>query len=102
MSVAQRLHRLEALEREQRLLRLEEHIPPTPKGDAAWAGWCYPDGAPCEPPEDVRRQAEQAATEPWRAAVWVPDQGLVLLLRCGRYELQVIELDERWEEQRRQ
>jgi hypothetical protein len=61
------------------------------------SGWCDRDGGPCEPPDDVRRQAADAAVEPWRAAVWVPEQRLVMLLLEGRDEFQVVELlgDER-------
>lgn len=40
----------------------------------------------------MRRQAEDAAVEPWRAAVWVPEQRLVMLLLEGGCEFQVVEL----------
>jgi hypothetical protein len=75
----------------QRLQRLEGQLP-APEPEITMRGWCDRDGAPCEPPEDVRRQAEDAATEPWRAAVWVPEQRLVMLLRADRYEFQIVEL----------
>lgn len=79
---------------EQRLRRLEERLPkPTPEPDLS--GWCDMQGEPFVPPEDVRRQAESAATEPWRAAVWIPEQRVVMLLLEGRYEFQIIELEGR-------
>jgi hypothetical protein len=80
----------------QRLLQLEGRLP-APEPAITMSGWCDRDGEPCEPPEDVRRQAEDAALEPWRAAVWVPEQRLVMLLLKGRDEFQVVELlgDER-------
>ena len=90
MTVRSQRHRLDLL---------EGHVPP-PDPESPWQGWCYPDGTPCTPPAEVRLPAEGAASAPWRAAVWVRDNGLVLLLSAERYELQVVELDDRWAMQR--
>lgn len=93
---------MKARNQERRLMRLEELAPPPIQHGPDWVGWCDTEGEPCHPPEDVRRQVEEEASEPWRAAVWNPEQGLVMLLRYGRYELQIVELDERWAEQRKE
>jgi len=83
----------------KRLGLLEAGLP-QPGPELPWRGWCSPDGASCTPPDDVRRRVEGTARGPWRAAIHVPDQGLVLRLHDERYEFQVVELDDRWAAQR--
>lgn len=61
-----------------------------------WEGWRSRDGASCTPPADVRQLAQRGAEGPWSGAMWLPEEGLVLVLSRDRYELDVVELDDRW------